>query len=71
MVYEMPVKTTIVLKDEVYEYLVKKFGKRKISEAINQALMKQFFKPFKSMFGVDLWLTTKNLRDEEEPHESS
>jgi hypothetical protein len=71
MVYEMPVKTTIVLKDEVYEYLVKKFGKRKISEAINQALMKQFFKPFKSMFGVDPWLTTKNLRDEEEPHESS
>jgi hypothetical protein len=71
MVYEMPVKTTIVLKDEVYEYLVKKFGKRKISEAINQMLMKQFFKPFKSMFGVDPWLTTKNLRDEEEPHESS
>jgi len=67
----MPVKTTIVLKDEVYEYLVKKFGKRKISETINQALMKQFFKPFKSMFGVDPWLTTKNLRDEEEPHESS
>jgi len=71
MVYEMPVKTTIVLKDEVYEYLVKKFGKRKISEVINQMLMKQFFKPFKSMFGVDPWLTTKNLRDEEEPHESS
>jgi predicted CopG family antitoxin len=44
----MPVKTTIVLKDEVYEYLIKKFGKRKISEAINQALMKQFFKPFKT-----------------------
>ena len=55
----------------MYEYLVKKFGKRKISETINQALMKQFFKPFKSMFGVDPWLTTKNLRDEEEPHESS
>jgi len=67
----MPVKTTIVLKDEMYEYLVKKFGKRKISETINQALMKQFFKPFKSMFGVDPWLTTKNLRDEEEPQESS
>jgi hypothetical protein len=59
MVYGMPVKTTVVLKDEVYEYLVEKFGKRRISEAINQALMKQFFKPFKSMFGVDPWLTTK------------
>jgi len=67
----MPVKTTIILRDEIYEYLIKKFGRRKISEAINQALMKQLFKPGKSMFGVDPWLTTKNLRDEEEPHETS
>ena len=53
-----------MLRDEVYEYLVKKFGRRKISEAINQAVMKQLFKlPSKSMFGVDPWLTTKNLRD--------
>jgi hypothetical protein len=34
--------------------------------------MKQLFKPpSKNMFGVDPWLTTKNLRDEEEPHEAS
>jgi response regulator of citrate/malate metabolism len=71
-VYGVPVKTTVVLRDGVYEYLVKKFGRRKISEAINQAVMKQLFKPpSKSMFGVDPWLTTKNLRDEEEPHEAS
>ncbi|MBS7654992.1 hypothetical protein KEJ50_00580 [Candidatus Bathyarchaeota archaeon] len=67
----MPVKTTVILKDEIYEYLIKKFGKRKISEAINKALMKQLFKPPKSMFGVDPWLTIKGLRDEEEPHEAS
>jgi predicted CopG family antitoxin len=67
----MPVKTTVTLKDEIYEYLIKKFGRRKISEAINQALMKQLFKPLKGMFGVDPWLTTENLRDEEEPHEAS
>ena len=68
----MPVKTTIILKDEIYEHLIKKFGRRKISEAINEALMKQLFKPDKkSMFGVDPWLTTQNLRDEEEPHEAS
>ena len=66
----MPVKTTITLKDEVYEYLVKRFGRRKISEAVNEALIKQLFKPGKSMYGVDPWLTTKNLRDEEEPHET-
>lgn len=63
----MPVKTTITLKDEVYEYFVKRFGKRKISEAVNEALIKQLFKPCKSMYGVDPWLTTKNLRDEAEP----
>lgn len=67
----MPMKTTVILRDEIYEYLIKRFGRRKISEAINQALMKQFFKPVKSMFGVDPWLTTENLRDEEEPHEGS
>jgi len=68
----MPVKTTIILRDEIYEYLIKKFGRRKISQAVNQILMKQLFKPpTKSMFGVDPWLTTHGLRDEEEPHEAS
>ena len=64
-------KTTITLKDEIYEYLIQKYGRRKISEAINQALMKELFKPVKSMFGIDPWLTTQDLRDEEEPHETS
>lgn len=64
-------KTTVTLKDEIYEYLIKKFGRRKISEAVNQALMKELFKPVKSLFGVDPWLTTEGLRDEEEPHETS
>ncbi len=68
---ELPVKTTITLRDEIYEYLIKKFGRRKISEAVNQALMKQLFKPVEGMFGVDPWLTTQGLRDEEEPHETS
>lgn len=67
----MPVKTTITLKDEVYEYLIKNFGRRKISETVNQALMKQLFKPVEGMFGSDPWLTAEGLRDEEEPHESS
>ncbi|MEM3070849.1 MAG: hypothetical protein QW638_08160 [Candidatus Bathyarchaeia archaeon] len=66
----MPVKTTITLRDEVYEYLIRKFGKRRISEAVNEVLMKELFRPVKSMFGVDPWLTTEGLRDEEEPHEA-
>jgi hypothetical protein len=60
-----------MLKEEIYEYIIKKFGKKKISEAINQALMAHFFKLDKSMFGVDPWLTTEGLRDEEESHETS
>jgi len=59
------------LKDEVYEYLVKKVGRRKMSETINKILMKKLFTGGKSMFGVDPWLTVEGLRDEEEPHESS
>lgn len=66
----MPVKTTIILRDELYDYLIKKFGRMKISETVNQVLTEQLFKPSKSMFGVDPWLTTRNLRDEEEPHET-
>jgi len=46
--------------------LVKRFGRRKISKAVNEALIKQLFKPCKSMYGIDPWLTTKNLRDEVE-----
>jgi len=67
----VPVKTTIMLREELYEYLTKRFGRRRISEAINQALMKQFFKPVKGMFGVDPWLSTAGLRDEGEPHEGT
>ena len=63
-------KTTIVLKDEVYDYLVRKYGRRKISKAVNDALMKEVSRPHESMFGVDPWLTTKGLRDEKEPHEA-
>lgn len=62
-------KTTVILKDEIYEHLVKKVGKRSISKTINSILEKEFFKTKKSFFGADPWLSTKGLRDEEEPHE--
>jgi hypothetical protein len=67
----MPVKTTILLKDEIYEELVKKYGRRKISKTINEVLTKQFSTTKKSMFGADPWLTVTGLRDEKEPHESA
>ncbi|MEM2922686.1 MAG: hypothetical protein QXF26_10285 [Candidatus Bathyarchaeia archaeon] len=67
----MPVKTTVILEDEIYEYLIKEYGRRRISEAINKALLKELFRPVKSMFGADRWLTTHRLRDEEEAHEAT
>lgn len=66
----LPTKTTVLLQDEVYEYLIKNVGRRRISETINRILMKELFASNKSMFGVDPWLTTEELRDEEEPHEN-
>ncbi|MBM5805526.1 MAG: hypothetical protein FJZ49_05650 [Candidatus Verstraetearchaeota archaeon] len=65
----MPVKTTLLLKEEVYERLIKKAGRRRLSSAVNEILEKELFKPKRSMFGVDPWLTTEGLRDEDEPHE--
>ena len=66
----MPVKTTVLLKDEIHEHLVKKVGRRRISETINRVLERELFKSKRSMFGVDPWLDTKGLREEREPHES-
>ncbi len=63
------VKTTILLRDDLYDILIRKYGRRRISETINKTLEKTLLKPKKGMFGVDPWLNTKNLRDEEE-HES-
>jgi len=45
---DLPVKTTVILNDEVYEWLVRKFGRRRISEVINRALMKEPQGPYSS-----------------------
>lgn len=63
------VKTTIILRDDLYDILIRKYGRRRISETINKTLEKILLKPKKGMFGIDPWLNTENLRDEEE-HES-
>lgn len=63
------VKTTILLRDDIYEHLVKKVGRRRISETVNEILEQQLLRPKKSMFGADPWITTEDLRDEEEAHE--
>jgi predicted CopG family antitoxin len=60
------VKTTVILRDDLYEILVRKHGRRKISETINRVLEKNLLRTEKSMFGVDPWLNTKDLRNEKE-----
>ncbi len=45
-------KTTLMLREDVHEIL-KKIGKRKMSEKVNEILFKELVKGKKSMFGID------------------
>ena len=47
------VKTTVLLRKDVYHAMVQAFGKRKLSNAINELMFKELIKPRRSMFGVD------------------
>jgi len=68
-VYAMPVKTTILLREDVRDHLLIKVGPRGLSEAINKILVKALFSQQESLFGADPWLKTKGLRDERDVHE--
>lgn len=65
----MPVKTTILLREDVKDHLLRKVGPRGLSEAINEILAERLFRAEESLFGADPWLDTEGLRDEGEPHE--
>ena len=65
----MPVKTTVLLREDVRDHLLRRVGPRGLSEAINEILAKSLFRSKKSLFGADPWLNPKGLRDEREPHE--
>ena len=48
------IKTTVLLRKDVYQGIVNQFGKREISSTINELLFRELIKPkTKSMFGVD------------------
>jgi len=61
----MVMKTTVVLKDEIYALLVSLFGKKKISAAINKALFEHLVKEkeVRSMFGAAKRLATTSRAD--------
>jgi predicted CopG family antitoxin len=56
------VKTTVMLRDDVYAKLKQRHGPRGISEAINEILSNQLFRE-KSMFGTMKKVDLRDLRD--------
>jgi predicted CopG family antitoxin len=55
-------KTTVVLRDDVYEVLKKKYGARGMSKAINEILAEALLKG-ESMFGSMKKTSLDDLRD--------
>jgi len=55
-------KTTVILREDVYEVLKKKYGARGMSKAINEILAEVLFTG-ESMFGTMKKTTLKDLRD--------
>jgi len=65
----MSVKTTVLLREDVKDHLVRKVGPRGLSDEINRILARALFSKKDSLFGADPWLDTRALRDEREAHE--
>ncbi len=55
-------KTTITLRDDVYQTLKETAGARNISDKVNKILIEYFAKK-ESMFGSMKWTTTSDMRD--------
>ena len=68
-VYGDGVKTTVMLRDDIREMLISRFGKRGLSRAINDLLFEHVvLEKRQTMFGADPWLakTKGDLRDHED-----
>ena len=63
-------KTTIVLREDIKQALIREFGKRKISKVINDLLFKEIIiQKNRNMFGVDKWLTNKKIKEVRDHHD--
>ncbi|MGB9915659.1 MAG: hypothetical protein ACPLOC_08985 [Candidatus Bathyarchaeales archaeon] len=58
----MAKKTTIILRDDIYQNLKEKAGSRNISNQINQILL-EYFNKKDSMFGSMKQTSLNDLRD--------
>ena len=57
-------KTTIMMRGDLKEAIEKQFGKRQISNIINNLLFRELMdKKNKGMFGIDKWLTKKKIKE--------
>ena len=65
MVMFMVKKTTILLRDDVYQALKERAGARNISKLINEILLEHFAKKG-SMFGIMKRVDISDLRDHRE-----
>ncbi|MDW7727925.1 MAG: hypothetical protein SCH70_12595 [Candidatus Methanoperedens sp.] len=57
------VRTTIKLREDIYQTLKKEAGARNMSEKINELLMKMLFKEKKTLFGTMPVTDLSDLRD--------
>ena len=60
------IRTTIKLREDVYQTLKKEAGAKNISEKINEILIKMLFKEKKSLFGTMPKTSLSDLRDHED-----
>ena len=60
------VRTTIKLREDVYQTLKKEAGVKNISKKINEILIKILFKEKKSLFGTMQKTDLSDLRDHED-----
>jgi len=60
------VRTTIKLREDVYQTLKKEAGAKNISQKINEILIKILFKEKKSLFGTMPKTNLSDLRDHED-----
>jgi hypothetical protein len=62
-------RTTIEIRDDLYNRITKEYGKRKISVTINEILAKYFSSKSKDMFGADPWLKKVDMSDLRDEHD--
>ncbi|UCH89703.1 MAG: hypothetical protein JSV49_03380 [Thermoplasmata archaeon] len=62
-------RTTIELRYDIYNKIIKEYGKRKISVTINEILANYFSSTREDMYGADPWLKKVDMSDLRDEHD--